>query len=202
MTSEERRDARLTWRSSTPATRIAPAGRVGQADEQLGQGGLARPGGPDQGHPGAGGDGGRHLGQHRRAAVIGERHPVQLDVQSTGGQRAPRDRVHDLHRGVEHVQDLLPAGHRLLSHVQYLGELGHRLQEDGDQEGEGDQGADGQAALGADGHPDKQHGRGGQDPEQLPGGEEERPDDAGPDLGPAAGLDRAHHPRWAWAWTP
>ena len=110
------------------------------------------------------------------------------------GRASPGVRVLDLDRGVEHVQDLLPAGHRLLGHVHELGELGHRLQEDGDQEGEGDQGADGQAALGADGHPHQQHGRGGEDAEQLAGGEEEGADGAGADLGQAAPLDRAHHP--------
>ena len=110
------------------------------------------------------------------------------------GRAIPWTGLLDLDRGVEHVQDLLPAGHRLLGHVQDLGELGHRLEEDRDQEGEGDQGPDGQAALGADGHPDQEHGRGGQDAEQLAGGEEEGTDGAGPDLGPAAAVDRAHHP--------
>ena len=99
-----------------------PGGRVGQPMSS-----LARVVLPDRwcrpGPPGCrrGCAPGRRRGP---AARRGRRTtPGPARCRGLGGQGQPGARVLDLDRGVEHVQDLLPAGHRLLGHVQDLGEL-------------------------------------------------------------------------------
>ena len=63
-----------------------PDGGVVEAGDQLGQGGLARPGGPDEGHRLPGGDAQVHVVEDRAVGVVAEGHVVEDDLALDGRQ--------------------------------------------------------------------------------------------------------------------
>ena len=85
--SAGRRDRRVA--RSTPPTRTAPVGRVGQAAQQLGDRGLARARLADHRDGGAGGEVQVDAAQHLPAAPVREPHIVEVDRERPG-RRGPR----------------------------------------------------------------------------------------------------------------
>ena len=124
---------------STPSSRTDPVGRVHQPGEQLGEGGLARAGLADHGHPAAGLDVLGDVTQHQRAAGVAERDVLERDVHRTARQRLPgRAGVVEVGRGLEDPDHTSPAGDRVLGVGEHLGAHLHRADEQGHQEREAD----------------------------------------------------------------
>ena len=120
-----------------------PGGGVVEAGDQLGQGGLAGPGGPDEGHRLPRRDAQVDVAQHGHVGVVAEGHVVEDDLPLDGGQLHGVGRLGDGGLGREQGAQLEDRGLALLEAVVLLhqqldgGEEAVQVQE------EGHQGADG-----------------------------------------------------------
>ena len=132
-----RSEANGTSRRSTPSSRTRARGRVHQPGQQLGEGGLARPGLAHHRDPGARGSRSQvDVVQHRRAARVGERRPRRTRS-STGrcGSGVPASPGSTTSAGVSRIADHpAPAGDRVLRVGEHLGADLHRTDEQRHQE--------------------------------------------------------------------
>ena len=87
----------------------APALGIEEAQHEPGQGALARPGPPHDGHVLAGGDAQVDVAEHRPAVVVGEAHVLEPDLAGDRRQRLGVGRVLDVELRVEHREDTLEA---------------------------------------------------------------------------------------------
>ena len=120
---------------------------VVEAGDQLGHGGLAGAGGPDDGHHLAGVDGKIHVTYHRCGRVVPERHALQPDLALDRRQLVGSSRLGHRRFGGEHAGQL---GHRrlaLLVDVVEGDQLGDGGEERPDVEQECHQLADGDRPL-------------------------------------------------------
>ena len=173
-----------------PADQHRAPGGVGQAGDQPGEGGLARAGLADHGHVGAAGHGHVDPVQHLGAGAVGEADIAELDGQRAGGEPAAGVGLGQLHRHVEHLQDLPPAGQRGLGAVEDLAELGHRGEQQPDQEHEGHQLAHAHPHGPGPPHPDPDGGEQRNRRDQVDDGEHDHEPDLGPELGPVLAVHR------------
>ena len=89
-TTRRRSEANATGGRRRRRAATAPERGVHQPGEQLGEGGLARPGLADDGDPGAGLDVLGDVAQHQRPAGVAEGDVVEVDVHRPARQRLPR----------------------------------------------------------------------------------------------------------------
>ena len=96
--------------------------RVVEATEQVGDAGLARATGPDQGHDLAGGHVEAHVVQHFFAGGIAKVHVIESHLALDGRQFHRVRRILDVGRLVQQLKDALAGGDGFLKDVVHLGQ--------------------------------------------------------------------------------
>ena len=129
--------------------------------------------------------------EHLVATGVGEADPAELHGDRAAGQLdAVVGRVGDVGRGVDDADDAAPARDGVLHLVEDLGGLLHRHGEEVDEEEEGEQLAEGEAAVHGQHRADDEHDGGREPRHELPRGEGEDRAGLRPDGGLAVRLDR------------
>ncbi len=170
---------------------LDPAGgRVVEATQQLGEGGLPGPRFAHDGDRCPGRDGDVDVGEHGRPGPVGEADPRTPDPQGPHRQQEAGHRVDDVDRDVGDVENLAPTCDGGLGLVEDLAQFADRSEQEVDEKGERDQLAGAETPVGTVGR--TQHDRAGQRDraEEIAEGEHHREEPSGLHVRPILGVDR------------